>query len=143
MKNMTQKALFITMLALSFVLIFACKSTESALKNAYDSHYNDLILDGAQSRTVVKGETLSEISRNVYNNGFYFPLIMLASRDVVVDPDKIEPGMKLTIPDLQKNLNDPKARASIKSFLLEIAVIEDKRKRPEDAKGLRQLSNSL
>jgi hypothetical protein len=147
MKNMTQKTVLIAMLALGLVLVLGCGTTsaktEGALKDAYDRHYNDLILDGAQSRTVVTGETLSGISRNVYNNGFYFPLIMLASRDVVVDPDKIEPGMKLTVPDLQKNLNDPKARASIKSFLKEIASIEDKRKRPEDAKGLRQLSDSL
>jgi hypothetical protein len=147
MKNMTQKAMLITVLVLGLVLVLGCGTsqakTESALKDAYDRYYNDLVLDGAQSRSVVKGETLSGISRSVYNNGFYFPVIMLASKDVVLDPDKIEPGMKLTVPDLQRNLNDPKARASIKSFLLEIAAIEDKRKRPEDAKGLRQLSNSL
>jgi hypothetical protein len=147
MKNMTRNALFVTALVLTSVLILGCGTTsaktESALKDAYDRHYNDLILDGAQKRSVVKGDTLSAISRNVYNNGFYFPLIMLASRDVVVDPDKIEPNMQLTIPDLQKNLNDPKARASIKSFLKEVADIEDKRKRPEDAKGLRLLSDSL
>jgi hypothetical protein len=143
MKNMIMKAMFVAVLALCLMSVLACKSTSSAFKDAYDRHYSDLILDGAQSRTVTKGETLSGISRNVYNNGFYFPLIMLASKDVVSDPDKIEPGMKLTIPDLQKNLNDPKARASIKEYLKEVAAIEDKRKRPEDAKGLRLLSDSL
>jgi hypothetical protein len=139
MKNMILKTMLLVILALSLVLVFACKSTSSAFKDAYDRHYDDLILDGAQSRTVVSGETLSGISRNVYNNGFYFPLIMLASKDVVSDPDKIEPGMKLTIPDLQKNLDDPKARSSLKAYLKEVATIEDKRKRPEDAKGLRLL----
>jgi hypothetical protein len=143
MKNMTTKAMFITVLALSLVLVFACKSTEKALKDTYDRHYGDLILDGAEKRTVASGDTLSGISRTVYNDGFYFPLIMLASKDVVVDPDKIEPGMRLTIPDLQKNLNDPKARANLKSYLKEVAAIEDKRKRPDDAKGLRKLADSL
>jgi hypothetical protein len=143
MKNMISKAILVAILALCLVSVLACKSTASAFKEAYNRHYNDLILDGAQSRTVASGETLSGISRNVYNNGFYFPVIMLASKDVVSDPDKIEPGMKLTIPDLQKNLDNPKSRASIKEYLKEIAAIEDKRKRPEDAKGLRQLSDSL
>jgi len=67
----------------------------------------------------------------------------LASRDVVVDADKIVPGMKLTIPNLQKNLDDPKARAKIKAFLLDVAKIEDSRHRPETAKGLRELSASM
>jgi uncharacterized membrane protein YiaA len=147
MKNVTKKVMLITVLVMALMSVLACKSTaqkvEDALKNAYDRHYDALILDGAQTRTVRSGDTLSAISREVYNNGFYFPVIMLASKDVVIDPDKIEPGMQLTIPNLQTNLNDAKARANIKSFLLEIAAVEDMRDRPEDARGLRQLSNSL
>jgi hypothetical protein len=143
---MIKKAMLITLLALGFVLIFACKNTpktDEAFKDAYDRHYNDLILDGAQTYTVVRGDMLARISRKFYNNGFYFPIIMLASRDIVLDPDKITPGMQLTIPDLQKNFADPKAKASIKNFLREIAVIEDERNRPLDAEGLRELADSL
>jgi hypothetical protein len=68
---------------------------------------------------------------------------MLASSDVVLDPDKIEPGMNLTVPDLDRNLNDPKARKSLKNFLVEIADIYDRRNRSQDANGLRDLSASL
>jgi len=147
MKRMTKYAALIVALALCFSLAAACKSQpksiEDALKSVYDRHYKDLILEDADTYTVVSGDTLSAISRNKYDNGFYFPVIMLASKDVVVDPDKIEPGMELTIPDLQKNLDDPKAKANIKSFLTEVAGIEDTRKRAETADGLRKLASSL
>jgi len=67
---------------------------------------------------------------------------MMASSNVVKDQDKIVPGMKLTIPRLQANLNDSRARASIKSYLLEVASLTE-RKRPRDAAGLRSLANSF
>ena len=104
--------------------------------------YQDIIIDGAQNHTVVSKDTLSDLSRHFYKNGYYFPLIMLASRDVE-DPDKIEPGMTLVIPNLQRNLDDATARAKIKSFLREISVLNNNRGRPLDAEGLRELSNSL
>jgi len=102
----------------------------------------DLILTGAETYTVVWGDTLTKISRSKYQNGFYYPLIMLASGNVIWDQDYLRPGMRLTIPRLQANLNDPKARDSIKSYLLEIASLTE-RKRPRDAAGLRNLANSL
>jgi LysM repeat protein len=93
----------------------------------------------------VKGDTLSAISRNNYGgkNGYYFPLIMLASSDVVLDPDLIEPGMKLTVPDLQKNLGDDYARGKLKNFLNEIAGIYNKKGRTETRDRLRDLASSL
>jgi len=106
----------------------------------------DLILDGAGTYTVVRGDTLSNISRRKYQNGFYYPLIMMASPlawsnlGLVQDQDLIEPGMDLTIPELQPNLNDARARASMRRFFLEIADITD-RIRPPDATGLRRLTN--
>jgi hypothetical protein len=102
----------------------------------------DLVLDGAETYTVVRGDTLSKIARSKYRNGFYYPIIMMASSNVVKDQDKITPGMRLTIPNLQANLNDSRARASIKRYILEIAGITE-RKRPRDAAGLRSLANSL
>ena len=105
--------------------------------------YNGIIIDGAQTYTVVSGDTLSKISQRFYGNGFYFPLIMLGSGDVVSDPDYILPGMRLTIPNLQRNINDSEAKARIKRSLGEIAAINSNRSRPLDAEGLRSLANSL
>jgi len=147
MKKPVKIAALVAALALCFVLAAACtsqpKSVEDALRNVYDRYYSDLILEGATTYTVVPGDMLSAISRNQYDNGFYYPVIMLASKDVVVDPDKIEPGMELIVPDLQKNLDSPRARANIKRFLGEVAKIEEDRNRPQDAQGMRNLANTL
>ena len=102
----------------------------------------DLVLDGASTYVVVRGDTLSNISRSKYNNGFYYPLIMMASQSLVKDQDLIEVGWALTVPVLQANLNDPRAVESIKKFIEEIARITEP-KRPLDAKGLRALAASL
>ena len=109
---------------------------------AASSRNTDLILAGAETYTVVRGDTLTKIARSKYRNGFYYPLIMMASSNVIRDQDMIRPGMRLTIPRLQANLDDPRARASMKRFFLEIASITE-RKRPRDAAGLRSLANSL
>jgi Tfp pilus assembly protein FimV len=101
-----------------------------------------IILDGAETYTVVWGDTLTKIAKSKYQNGFYYPLIMMASSNVVKDQDKIIPGMRLTIPRLQVNLNDSRAKESIKKYFLEIASLTE-RKRPRDAAGLRNLANSL
>jgi hypothetical protein len=106
------------------------------------SRNTGLILDGAETYTVVEEDTLSDISRLKYQNGFYYPLIMMAAGDFIKDQDHIEPGMVLTIPNLQTNLNDARARESMKKYFLEIAVITDSI-RPEDAAGLRKLAGSL
>jgi len=102
---------------------------------------HDLVLDGAETYTVIHRDTLSHIARIKYRNGFYYPLIIMASRDLVEDQDYIEIGMVLTIPNLQANLNDARARASMKAFFLEVADITN-RKRPKDAAGLRSLAGS-
>ena len=102
-----------------------------------------LILDGSTTHTVRSGDYLAAIAWNYYRDGYFYPVIMLGSRDVVLDPDKIDVGMLLTIPDLEKNLNDAGTRARIKQFLLEIAVIEDSRGRHETAQGIRQRANEL
>jgi len=145
-----KKAVLIGALVVSVLAVFACKSqpkpvsTEDALRKVYASHYDDLILDGAETYTVVEGDTLSHIAgKSKYHSSFYYPIILLASRDVVVDEDKLEPGMKLIIPNLQKNLDDPKAKANIKEFLLDVAKVEDTRNRAETAEDLRKLSASM
>lgn len=112
----------------------------------YNKYEKRLILAGAEKYVVQSGDTLSQITRNQYGaaNGLYFPLIMLASSDIVSDADLIEPGMELTVPDLQRNLDDVNARQALKDFLREIAGVYE-RKGAHDAtrRGLLELSSGL
>jgi len=163
-----KKAVFCLVLFLSLFVFFACATPQSTVTAppppaappppppqtappppppAAPIRNTDLILTGADTYTVVRGDTLSNISRRKYQNGFYYPLIMMASPTawtnlgLVQDQDLIEPGMALTIPQIQPNLDDPRARASMQRFFLEIADITA-RKRPADATGLRRLTNT-
>jgi len=144
-----KRTILVTVLVISVLLAaVSCKSTgglvtDDTFNKIYAKYANRLILDGAQSYTVKSGDTLVNIARSLYNNGYYYPVIMLASKDVVLDPDKIQPGMTLTIPDLQKNLDNPGAKAAMKGVILDCAAIENDRGRAETAKGLRDHSNSL
>jgi len=112
----------------------------TAARNNYGS---GIILDGAQRYTVVRGDTLARIARTRYNNGYLYPLIYIASRNVVSNPDFLRPGMVLTIPNLSRNLLDPTARANLKNMLLEMAVFEEQRGRVVTARDMRNLANGL
>ncbi len=94
---------------------------------------------------MVYGDTLSAITRRSYpkDSGFYFPVIMLASNHVVLDPDFILPGMKLVIPDLRANLDNAVTKEKIKLYLLEIADIYTRKGDVKSEKGLRDLSATL
>jgi hypothetical protein len=112
----------------------------------YDKYESRLILDGAGRYVVQPGDMLAAITRAQYgiNNGLYFPLIMLASSDTVSDPDLIEPGMELVVPDLQRNLEDANARQALKEFLREIAGVYQRKGTFEPTRiGLLELSASL
>jgi hypothetical protein len=113
-----------------------------SFETVYSKYENRLILDGAADYVVVHGDTLTRISRSKYGptNGYYFPLIMLASNTVVQDPDLIEPGMHLAIPDLQRNLDDSGARQAMKDFFLEIADVYAKKSVSEERTVLRNLA---
>jgi nucleoid-associated protein YgaU len=104
-----------------------------------------LILEGARRHRVVWGDTLSSLSKRYYGtaNGYYFPVIMLASGGVVSHPDVIIPGMILTIPDLQKNLADPQVRNKIKSYLKDTAATYERKRDTKTRNRLIQLSDSL
>jgi hypothetical protein len=132
------------------------KELEQLFERVYSAHKANLDLEGAETYTVVEGDRLSAITRNKYgaDKGYYFPLIMLASRDVVQHPDLIEPGMELTIPILQKNLDNPSSRQMVKAFLLDIAdvyehteEIETRESKQQEAtrtkERLRQLADTL
>lgn len=116
---------------------------EVDLLAAYRDHYSGLILKGATTYTVRSGDTMSSIAWDLYDDGFFYPIIMLASHRVVLDPDRIQPGMELTVPNLETNLNDQTARANIRNFLLEIAGIEEARGRSATAAGIRERAEAL
>ena len=53
---------------------------------------------GARSYTVEKGDTLSHIAKAHYGRASKWRAIFEANRDILDDPDRIQPGQVLTIP---------------------------------------------
>lgn len=147
------KRFFLPLVVLSLLFVScASSSTESAEKaaqvqeevnQAFEEVYHHfdqvLILDGAKEYKVKQGDTLSSIAKDFYgkDNGYYFPIIMLASSQTILDPDKIEPGMTLTVPNLQKNLDDTSVHQNMKKYFNEIADVY-KTKKTATAKKTRQ-----
>ena len=144
-----KKTLLGLVLVLSVMMVLSCSTLtsqaaiDSAFQQIYDKYYDALILDGAAHYTVVSGDVLMHISQNFYHNEYHFPLIMLASHNVVKDPDQIAPGMQLTIPDLQRNLNNAETKAKLKLYYVDISRVYDRRNRPQVAKSLRELALSM
>ncbi len=59
-------------------------------------------VSGGQSQrtyTVQAGDTLSKISRQFYGNANQYMKIFNANRDRLQDPDRIQPGQQLIIPE--------------------------------------------
>ena len=102
-----------------------------------------LVLTGAERYVVVSGDTLTSIAQSKYQNGFYYPLIMMASSNVIRNQDLIYPGQILSIPNLQDNLNDPEARAAVKAYIAQVADHQQRSSRFATARGLQNLSDSL
>lgn len=124
------------------------QEVDAAFEKVYDAYANALIMEGSKEYTVIKGDSLTKISgRNYQGAMFYFPLLMLASTDIAIsDPDLIEPGMKLMVPDLKRNLDNPDSRGKIKAYLEDIARIYDKKsgeKAEFTAEHLRELAGTL
>jgi hypothetical protein len=125
-----------------------------ALEHIYSAYFNKLDLSGAQIYMVERGDTLSQITRKFYgdltgvgaagpNNGFYFPIIMLASDTAIVDPDLIEPGMILTIQKKKKNLADSGSRKAIKDCIKDVSYVYNRKGQKASEQGLVTLANSL
>ena len=53
---------------------------------------------GGRSYTVEKGDTLSHIAKAHYGRASKWRAIFEANRDILDDPDRIQPGQVLTIP---------------------------------------------
>ncbi len=52
----------------------------------------------ARFHTVVRGDTLSKIAKELYGDAMKYPVIFEANRPMLTDPDKIYPGQVLRIP---------------------------------------------
>ncbi|MDR2662184.1 MAG: LysM peptidoglycan-binding domain-containing protein [Treponema sp.] len=104
-----------------------------------------IILDGASNYTVVKGDTLSNIAAGKYgeSNRYFFPLIQLGSAEIVKDPDVLEVGDKLIIPELQRNLNDVGANAAIRAAMLVTAAQYERQSKPNAASILKNLATRI
>jgi nucleoid-associated protein YgaU len=48
--------------------------------------------------TVVSGDSLSKIAKREYGDANAWPKIFEANKDILKDPNKIQPGQKLKIP---------------------------------------------
>ena len=101
-----------------------------------------LILEGAFTHVVERGDTLSDLAASNYgwSNMFFFPLIRLANDYEVPDPDAIEVGMNLTIPQLQPNLDNFTASGLLRNDMLSVADQYERQNKPNAAHALRNLA---
>jgi nucleoid DNA-binding protein len=70
-------------------------------------------------RTVVSGERLTTIAQEEYGNKYFWVYIYEENRNVIANPDKIQPGLKLVIPPAQKygiDKNDEKSLSEAKAI---------------------------
>ena len=74
---------------------------------------------------------------------YFFPLIRLANASIVPDPDEIEVGTNLVIPDLQRNLDNPVANGLVRVDMLAIAGQYENQGKPNAAQTLRNLATRL
>lgn len=139
-----KKILLALLAAASVFAMVSCKSANqeavnSSFNKVYSAYVDAVILDGADSYVVQKGDTLTAITKKFYGdaNGYYFPLIMLASHEKVADPEFIEPGMKLTIPQFEENINNKSISAKLSPYFKDIADVY-KQKKSKAAKDIRQ-----
>jgi nucleoid-associated protein YgaU len=106
-----------------------------------------LDLSGAKTYRVRYRDTLSSIARRQYGGlegACYFPIILEASKNAVKNPDRIVPGMVLTIPDLKKNKASADVKALVKTLMLDMAKnYERRRAYPKTVAALRREAAKL
>ncbi|MCL1811894.1 MAG: LysM peptidoglycan-binding domain-containing protein [Treponema sp.] len=123
----------------------AAKSTPETPPPATGVGNSILDLTGATNYTVVQGDTLSEIAARKYggSNMYFFPLIRLANEEAVPNPDEIEVGTVLVIPELSRNLDNPGANGLMRVDMLRAADQYDRQGKPAAAQELRNLATRL
>lgn len=141
------KKLSVILLALATAIIMSACTSVAQMQEAINASFNKvyttyadaLVLDGAETYEVKSGDTLTAITKSHYGDdkGYYFPLIMLASRDVVKDPELIAPGMQLTIPNFDANINDKEVAKKLSPYFKDLAGVY-KQKRTEAAPDIRK-----
>ena len=160
------KRILVVLLLVAAIIGISCKTgpliegevtqakVNETLSQIYNQYRGKLDMTGAQEYEIKSGDTLTQITQRYYggltdvgkagaSNGFYFPVIMLASDTNIVDPDFIEPGMKLKIPDLKRNLTASSSRKAIKDCLMDVAYVYNRKGNRLTEEGLKELSGSL
>jgi hypothetical protein len=102
-------------------------NSDEAYRLIFRTFSPGIILEGSRLYIVQYGDTLSQIALQNYGNSRYFPLIAAASSNVVTDPELIMLDSTLTVPDLQRNLDNSAARQNLKSLLKETARVYSNR----------------
>jgi hypothetical protein len=140
-----KKTASVLIAALALLACASCISATLSFESVYIEFRAELDLANAKSYKVVRGDTLSKITIAFYGEdyGYYFPMIMGASSRVVTHPDKIVPGMVLTIPDRKRNLANPIIRANIKKQFLRVASIYRREGNAFVADRLAETANGL
>jgi len=135
-------------LALGIVLVLAlgsCATRPATFESVYADLGSRLNLTEAATYTVVSGDTLTAITKNFYGDdkGYWFPLILAASNETVTDPDLIQPGMVLTIPDFELNVNDPSIKRDVKKTFRTVAAIYVEKDNAFVAGKLNEIADTL
>lgn len=104
-----------------------------------------VILDNAQYYTVRRGDMLILIARRFYGSERenYFPVIIAGTEEKIDDPDLIEPGQKLTIPDIKAALSTEDSKEYVRKTFYEVADKYDQKGKPGMASQLRAIAASL
>jgi carbonic anhydrase len=144
---MNVKKLILILLAVALVgsPLVAQEAADPAQSPGYTQFLPNLILNGSVMYTVARGDSLMSIAEKFYGaeHVFYFPLILVASSDMLSHPDRLAPGMQIEVPDLSRNINEPFARENLRKALLAVAELYNNRGGRPVYTGLTQLAARL
>ena len=104
-----------------------------------------VVLDNAQFYTVRRGDCLIFIAKRFYGSekGNYFPFIIAGTEEKIEDPDEIEVGQKLTIPDLKAAVSTDESKNYVKQTFYDVADKYDAKGKSGMAAQLRAIAAEL
>jgi carbonic anhydrase len=145
MKNMKKMILVLVIAALMGTPLLAQEVDAPIEASSYAQFLPDLILNGSVMYTVARGDSLMSIAEKFYGaeRGLYFPLILVASSDMLTHPDRLAPGMQLEVPDISRNINEPFARENLRKALLAVAEVYNNQGGKLVYEGLTELAANL